>query len=558
MLASTVRAPAGGDPTMDSQIKGIIVDSRINKVMEMRTDTAAMLESLDAISEFYVSNTVDARRALRQDLELQNINLAKKFLLEFDEVRHRIETVEDLSQKLEQSCGLLNAKVSAADENMKSFMGKASELENKRNFLVEQGVAIDSFLGKFQLSSDEVDTLYRAPIDQRGNTNSFFDALERLRNAYVDCKSMVEKHCYSAGFELLDILGQHQDMAYQRLFEWVKKKCDVLAESDTAVEDIDVMLQIAIRYLRKLPIYFAQCQDLVINSRRAQLVQKFVIALTQGGPSGQVFRAIDLHAHDAVRYVGDMLAWMHQAVATEKEFLEAVFGDASNTTTAAITTATVATAPSAAVETPTSDVSGEQQGELQGLDVQELLSRSLQGLGRPLRVRLTQTLESRTGLEVLYTLADLLCFYEKTFSDAAPMENAVHSTVKGCLLECKRLLASSLNQQAEALTQSPPSYPLDLAACHTTRECARQIQEILRVHGSALSPLPSDASDACFIDSVLGCIIQPLLQSCRIGGQSLSQSDMAVFMLNNVSAIQVRHQLSLHISNTILIIFLPT
>ena len=44
-----------------------------------------MLESLDAISEFFGKNgnTMEARRALRQDLELQNINLAKKYLTEF-------------------------------------------------------------------------------------------------------------------------------------------------------------------------------------------------------------------------------------------------------------------------------------------------------------------------------------------------------------------------------------------------------------------------------------------------------------------------------------------
>ena len=94
---------------------------------------------------------------------------------------------------------------------------------------------------------------------------------------------MVEKHRYSAGFELLDMLGQHQEMAYQRLFDWVKIKCESLPESGST-EDIDTMLQISIRYLRSLPIYFAQCQDLVITSRRTQLVQRFVVALTQGGP----------------------------------------------------------------------------------------------------------------------------------------------------------------------------------------------------------------------------------------------------------------------------------
>jgi Conserved oligomeric complex COG6 len=31
-------------------------------------------------------------------------------------------------------------------------------------------------------------------------------------------------------------------------------------------------------------------------------------------------------AHDAVRYVGDMLAWVHQTAAMEKELLTALFG----------------------------------------------------------------------------------------------------------------------------------------------------------------------------------------------------------------------------------------
>jgi len=32
-------------------------------------------------------------------------------------------------------------------------------------------------------------------------------------------------------------------------------------------------------------------------------------------------RPIELHSHDPLRYVGDMLAWLHQAAATEKEHL---------------------------------------------------------------------------------------------------------------------------------------------------------------------------------------------------------------------------------------------
>ena len=35
-------------------------------------------------------------------------------------------------------------------------------------------------------------------------------------------------------------------------------------------------------------------------------------------------RPIEMHAHDPMRYVGDMLAWIHQAVASESELMHNV------------------------------------------------------------------------------------------------------------------------------------------------------------------------------------------------------------------------------------------
>lgn len=59
--------------------------------------------------------------------------------------------------------------------------------------------------------------------------------------------------------------------------------------------------------------------------RQSTLLNSFIDALTRGGPGGMP-RPIELHAHDPGRYVGDMLAWVHQAMAGEQEFLESLFG----------------------------------------------------------------------------------------------------------------------------------------------------------------------------------------------------------------------------------------
>jgi len=60
--------------------------------------------------------------------------------------------------------------------------------------------------------------------------------------------------------------------------------------------------------------------------REAMLLSSFTSAPTTGSRTGGVGsrRPIDLHAHYALRYIGDMLAWVHKAIAAEREFLEAL------------------------------------------------------------------------------------------------------------------------------------------------------------------------------------------------------------------------------------------
>ena len=63
--------------------------------------------------------------------------------------------------------------------------------------------------------------------------------------------------------------------------------------------------------------------DEFATARRAAVVRCFIDALTRGGPAGTP-RPIELHSHDPLRYLGDMLAWLHQAAASEHEHLLAL------------------------------------------------------------------------------------------------------------------------------------------------------------------------------------------------------------------------------------------
>lgn len=47
-------------------------------------------------------------------------------------------------------------------------------------------------------------------------------------------------------------------------------------------------------------------------------------------------RPIEMHAHDAKRYLGDMLAWVHQSLASEKDLLTSLFGSEDTQTISVI------------------------------------------------------------------------------------------------------------------------------------------------------------------------------------------------------------------------------
>ena len=116
-------------------------------------------------------------------------------------------------------------------------------------------------------------------------------------------------------------------------------------------------------------------------------------ALTRGGPGG-LPRPIELHAHDPLRYAGDMLAWVHQAIAAEREFLECLFG---------------VRGARRMVGAVRELRASEEEGLMGGLT-----DGAVRGLCGPLRVRVQQTVRSQESSITLYKIANLLGFYMLT------------------------------------------------------------------------------------------------------------------------------------------------
>lgn len=135
---------------------------------------------------------------------------------------------------------------------------------------------------------------------------------------------------------------------------------------------------------------------MLAQTRQAALLSSFTSALTTGRRTGGASaRPIDLHAHDALRYIGDMLAWVHQAIAAEREFLESLLSfDAG-------------TRMPGAVRAP-----AHTEDEWLG----ELMDAAVAGLCGPLRARVLQTVRAQESGLNAYKVARLLHFYALTMA----------------------------------------------------------------------------------------------------------------------------------------------
>ena len=145
----------------------------------------------------------------------------------------------------------------------------------------------------------------------------------------------------------------------------------------------------ALHHLQEKEAYFNHVIEEFISSRRQYIVRQFIDALTVGGPGGTP-RPIEMHAHEPTRYVGDMLAWLHQICPGEAENIAHLLKLAHKTDKVEMSV--------------------------------RILSGITEGVCRPLKSRIEQILVSESSAIILYKLTNLLRFYETTISEVLRCE----------------------------------------------------------------------------------------------------------------------------------------
>lgn len=395
-----------------------------------------------------------------------------------------------------------------------------SLLDQRRKTDVQHDL-LKAFNAHFVLSPTEAASLTSSaePVD-----DSFYAALSRVKRIHTDCQTLLGSEDQTLGLELLDRSTQQLNAGFQKLSRWTQRELKTI---DLENPQLSTAVRKSFRVLAERPGLFQDCLDFFGESRERTLSDAFFSALTGGDPAtGNVNvpgKAIELNAHEPLRYVSDMLAWVHAATVGEKEALQNLFVSDAEEISRSLKMGRDSQPWLAEDGGTTFD--GKRA-------LSELVDRDLEGVVRQLRQRVEQTVRSHEDAVLAYQVANLSSFYRTIFRGLLGGESSVDlvlEPVAAMAMEQFRLITrdhiTSLHGEAEAVPEdlSPPGF---------LEEALETLSKLTKSYDTSFAANVSLEERNAGFHPVLVESLDPYLAGCDNMGRRLESPDRAIFALN--------------------------
>ncbi len=230
-----------------------------------------------------------------------------------------------------------------------------------------------------------------------------------------------------------------------------------------------------------------------------------------------------MHAHDPQRYIGDMLAWLHQAIPSENENMKTLLKECR----------------------------GGGGGGSEEIDIEKAFSESTSSITddvcRPLKSRVEQILLLESAPIVLYKLTNLIRFYATTVKQqqhvASGLVSALEDLEQLAYTQFISVLQTTVQSQIARSTDGhtlAAALAHDLAPTPSTMALLMLLRETLS-GSSVVDERPEQ------LQEIVGAIADPLMESLQSLAAPFPTTDRDVFLLN--SLYQIHLTLSLFQSN---------
>ncbi|KAJ2636622.1 Golgi transport complex subunit 6 [Coemansia sp. RSA 1286] len=450
-------------------------------------------------------------RDVRGDMQDCTMQLDVEFARSLGMVDHVFEQLEQSLDKVDQQCRGLRLLVDRALRSTASVAEMASVVDDERRELALRERLAEQFVHRFSPDHQLVDRLLQTPLIV---DDSYFSALDAVETMRLECVKMLGVDGQMAVRELADELQQLEASSYDNLLRWL---IDRVRELGRSSPDVDRWMRVALDKIRGHAALFDAVVAEISRARCEALGRDFIGALTKGGP-GVAPRPIEAHAGDPQRYVGDMLAWVHQACASEKEFFDAL---------------------GLRAESP------------------RMLAVALTSVARPLEIRVVQTTNEMRTPVALYRVYSLLAFYRALFDMLCAKEAGspeFMDTVESLTRGTRALLVDALERMADLVTGDFESVTTVLEVPVSLNSLLLELAEIVRLHADSLALTTTGDGqaddDSDVVDDVTS-VLNKVLDEAQLpvdaaspsgggggGGGQLREYERALFELNVLATVR--------------------
>ena len=332
--------------------------------------------------------------------------------------------------------------------------------------------------------------------------------------------------------------SQYLDTAFGKLHKYTTFAARNYTTRPEVLDNVSPVLRRALQLLKvNRSDLFEDTLNVLSSTRSSAIANMFIEALTRGtgsksGRGGKdantaTTRPIELHAHDPIRYVGDILAWVHQAMASEREFLESLFGlkESGRIVGAARPVLQTPTIP----QTPELNVTISDEARLRAL-----LDKNLEACGRPLRIRIQQTIKSHSLISAIttYQIFQLLQFYRVLMRKTMGQDALLCKILSELAEYANKAFFDTLEDQGQLILRAVTAPGMDLKPPVAVRDAMSTLKEILQVYKQSLLD-EEDRSELDDIEPILETAISPvneLVQAMKILKQQ--ENERLIFECN--------------------------
>lgn len=393
-------------------------------------------------------------------------------------------------------------------EEANTLLAQKQEVEIKQQLL-------NSFNKHFVLSSEELEVLSMVNLEV---DEQFFMLLARLKRIHADCKVLLGSENQELGLELMEQSSRYLNEAFQKLYRWIQKEFKTL---DLENPRMNAPIRRALRILAEQPTLFQNCLDHFAEARERNLSDAFYAALT--GVSNQTddrtAKPMDYYAHDALRFIGDMLAWTHSAAVSERESLEVLFISEGDEMAKGIKTGIES-------EPWLYDNAKSFDGQ-KSLD--QLVNRDLSGVARALRQRVEQVIKSDDDTVLAFKIASLIEFYCVTFSRMLGSDSGVLETLNSLQKSAMQQYRVTMKDISSAATTENTQVPADLSPPDYLIDALARLRELMKSYDSSFTP--PESREAVF-QPIFTEALDPFLDTSKELATQMKEPSNSIFAVN--------------------------